>query len=136
MRITADTNVLLSATFWTGNSFRILKKVEQGEIELTLSEEILEEYSRVLEYKDIQQKIKNKNLEMRMTVEELIAMSILIEPKEKIDLVKDDPDDNVILECAIAGKADYIVTQDNHLLKLKEYRGIKIVKPEEFMKLM
>ena len=48
--------------------------------------------------------------------------------------MKDDPDDNKFIEAALEGKAEYIVTQDNHLLKIKEFKGIKIISPEEFIK--
>ena len=62
----------------------------------------------------------------------IVRNSIIVEPKEKIDIVKDDSKDNIFIETAVAGNADYIVTQDNHLLKLKEFGGIKILTPEEF----
>ena len=48
-----------------------------------------------------------------------------------MDVVKEDPDDNKIIECAIESEAEYILSYDNHLLRLKEYLGIKIIKPEE-----
>ena len=52
---------------------------------------------------------------------------------EKVDVVKEDPDDNAIIECAIAGKADYIITGDNDLLELKEYKWIKIRNSQSFI---
>ena len=58
-----------------------------------------------------------------------------MEPKEKITIVKDDPKDDIFIETAVAGYADYIISQDNHLLKEKEFRGIKIITPEEFNKI-
>ena len=61
--------------------------------------------------------------------------SLIVELKEKIAAVKDDPKDNVFIETAVAGNVDYIISQDNHLLKLKEFRGIKIITPEEFNKI-
>jgi uncharacterized protein len=133
MKITVDTNVLLSSTFWIGDSFRIIEKVEKSEIDLVLSEEIIEEFRDVLNYEEIQNKIKDKNLEMRRSVEGIVAISTVVEPKEKLDIVKDDPDDNKIFECAVEGKADYIISQDNHLLKIKQYKGIKIITPKEFI---
>lgn len=133
MRITTDTNVLLSSSFWKGASFTILERVEQKEIELILSEEIIEEFTRILQYEEVQKKIKDKNLEMRRSVEEIISIATIVEPKEKLKVVKDDPDDNKILECALEGNVDYIITKDNHLLKLKEFRRIKIITPEEFL---
>ena len=61
--------------------------------------------------------------------------SELVVPNKKIEIVKDDPDDNKFIETALEGKAEYIVTQDKHLLKIKEFKGIKIITPEEFIKL-
>ena len=61
MRITVDTNVLISATFWYGNSNKIIEKVENKELILLLSLDIINEFSQVLNYKEIQEKIKDKN---------------------------------------------------------------------------
>ena len=52
--------------------------------------------------------------------------------KNKINAVKEDPDDDKIIECAIESNSEYILTYDNHLLKIKEYKGVKILRPEEF----
>ena len=134
MRVVLDTNVLISATFWLGSSYKIVKKAENKEIELVLSLDILKEFSEVLNYEEIQKKIKNKNLDMRYTIDKLVFISEIISPKEKIDIIKEDPKYNIILECAYYGKVDYIVSRDKHLLKLKEFRNIKIITPEEFLK--
>lgn len=60
MRITLDTNVLISATFWDGCSDKIIRKVENKEVELILSEEIIKEFSEVLDYKEIQDNSKSQ----------------------------------------------------------------------------
>ncbi|MBI2630224.1 putative toxin-antitoxin system toxin component, PIN family [Candidatus Pacearchaeota archaeon] len=161
MRITLDTNVLISSTFWLGSSDSIMRKVENQELELIISKEIIEEFSKVLMYKEIQDKIADKNLDtkkllfiscnfrviknqihhiiycmvldMRRTIETITHISTIVEPKTKIEIIKDDPDDNKIIECAIEGKVDFIISQDNHLLNLKEFQGIKIVSPKEFL---
>lgn len=92
--------------------------------------------TRVLQYEEIQEKIEDNDLEIKVALEELMAMITIVEPRESYNVIKEDPDDNKIIECAVAGNADYIVTQDNHLLKLKEFQGIKIVKPEELIKII
>ena len=135
IRITVDTNILLSATLWHGASERIIGKVENKEITLVLSEAILEEYYKVLNYEEIQERIKDKKLEMKQSVLKISQISEIIEVKSRINLVKEDPSDNKIIECAIDGNANYIITKDNHLLKFKEYKGIKILNPEDFLKL-
>ena len=134
MKITTDTNILISSTFWSGDSDKILEKVENKEFELILSKEIIEEFFKVLGYAEIQNKIKNNNLEMQRTIEKITSISTIVEPKQKLDIVKEDSDDNIILECAIECNVDYIITNDNHLLKIKEFEGIKIIKPEEFLR--
>ena len=57
----------------------------------------------------------------------------LIETKEKVDIIKEDDEDNCIIECALASDARFIITQDNHLLRLKNFRNIKILNPSEFL---
>ena len=64
----------------------------------------------------------------------VISNATMVFPRKRIYEVRDDPDDNKILECAVAGEVDIIVTQDNHLLKLKEFEGIAILSPHGFLK--
>ncbi len=136
IKITVDTNVLVSATFWSGASYQIIQLVESHKVELILSPSILEEFSEVLDYPEIQEKITGKNLEMKMTVAKIKELATIVHPSEKLNVVKDDPDDDNIIECAVAGKVDYIISQDKHLLNLKSYAGIKIITPEELLKMV
>ena len=133
MKITADTNTLISATFWSGSSDKIISKAEIKEIELILSNDIIKEYGEVLDYEEIQDKIKDKKLEMKRTVGKIISVSKIVVPKEKLAIVKNDPDDNIILECAKAGNVDFIISNDKHLLKLKKFENIPILTPDEFV---
>ena len=133
MKITVDTNTLISATFWSGSSDKIISKAEIKEIELIISNDIIKEYSEVLDYEEIQDKIKDKKLEMKRTVGKIISMSTIVVPKEKLAIVKNDPDDNIILECAKAGNVDCVISNDKHLLKLKKFENIPILTPDEFV---
>lgn len=134
MRVTLDTNVLLSATLWTGSSARIFNLITQGEIELVLSEEIIDEYANVMYYDEIQDKIKEHNLELMIVIEDLTALSTIVIPKRKIKVILQDPTDDKFLECTVEGNSDYIITKDKHLLRLKEFEGIKIITPDEFLR--
>ncbi len=136
MKVTTDTNVLVSATFWTGDSYKILDMIDKGEVELVLSDDIIKEYTDVVNRDEIMKKVENKGLIISKIVDSAITNATLVEPVEKLDVVKEDINDNIIIECAIEGKVDYIVTQDEHLLDLKEFEGIKIVTPEEMMKIL
>jgi putative PIN family toxin of toxin-antitoxin system len=124
----------VSATSWNGDSDRVIAKVDKKEIELVASKEILDEFSKVLGYEEIQNKIRDKNLEMKYAVAKIESLATIVEPKERFTVIKEDPDDNKFLDCAVAGKADFIISQNKHLLKLKEFRGVRIVTPEEFLK--
>lgn len=133
MKIVIDTNVLISATFWQGISNLIIKKVEKKEFELIISKGIIEEFIKVLNYDEIQNKIKDKNLEIMWSVEKIISISTLVQPLNKLNLINIDPSDNKFLECAVEGNAKYILSYDRHLLDLKEFNNIKILTPEEFL---
>jgi putative PIN family toxin of toxin-antitoxin system len=98
---------------------------------LVTSFDIISELIRVL--KDF--KIRLPDEVATELVVTIIRNSILVEPKERMEVVKDDPKDNMFVEAAVVGKADYIVSQDKHLLKLEEVKGIKMVSPEEFNKM-
>ena len=73
---------------------------------------------------------------MKKTVDEILEMSEIVEPKEKFDIIKEDPEDNIIIECAVEGKVDYIITKDTHLLNLKEFKGIKIITSKDMISLL
>ncbi|MFH1649921.1 MAG: putative toxin-antitoxin system toxin component, PIN family [Candidatus Woesearchaeota archaeon] len=133
MKVVLDTNVLVSGTYWIGDSFRILELIDGGKLTLVLSNPIIQEYNRIISSNEIVEKIENKNLLVFKIVQSVIQKAKIVDPKERINFVKDDPDDNKILECAKAGKADFIVSQDKHLLKLQSFEGIRILKPSEFL---
>jgi putative PIN family toxin of toxin-antitoxin system len=136
MKVTLDTNILISGSFWIGDSYRILSLIEQGALELVLSEAIINEYLRALQYEEIQDKIKAKKLTLLEGVEKVLKEATLVSPTVSFNAVPSDPDDNIILECAVEGEIDYIISKDMHLLKLKSFKGIQIVTPTEFLDLI
>ena len=130
MKVTVDTNFLISATQWDYSvAHKLLKKFILSDAKIFTTQDILDETAEVLERDFKYSKSEAKNI-----IEKILLFADLIEPKQKVDVIKDDPDDNKVVECAIESSSDYIITYDRHLLKLKEYKGIKIVKPEEVLK--
>ena len=128
-KATLDTNILISALGWRGNPKQVFDKIVNGEVELVISNEQFNELSEAIEYPKFQftqqQKDRFKSL--------VLELSNFVKPLERIDAVKKDPDDNMVLEAAVAGNAEYIVSGDSDLLKLKEFRGIKIRTPRKFL---
>lgn len=64
-------------------------------------------------------------------MEKVLSFITLVSPKKKVQVVKKDPEDNKVIECAIEAFSGYVISYDQHLLKIKEYKGIKIIKPEK-----
>ncbi len=132
MKAVIDTNVFISGIFWAGSSHKVLALWKEQKFSLVSSLGTIAELVKVL--KDF--KIRLQDEMIKELVDLIVTNSILVEPKEKIYIVKDDPTDNIFVETAVAGNADYIISQDKHLLKIKEFRGIRIINPEEFNNLV
>jgi len=131
MKIVVDTNFLISATQWDYSvSHKLLENLILNNAEIFTTKEILEEFAEVLKRDFLYNGEDTQNI-----LEKVFQFVILVTPNEKVEIVKEDPDDNKIIECALESKAEYILSYDQHLLNLKEFQGIKIIKPEEALKL-
>lgn len=133
-RVVIDTNVLISGIIQrSGFPFKVVKLWEDEVIVLITSIATIEEAERVLNYPKIRKRYALTNDDISRTVSNLLKYSVLVEDPPIPNVVEQDPDDNKILATALAGKADYIISGDMHLLTLKNYRGIEIVTPKRFM---
>jgi len=129
LKIVPDTNVLVSAFITEGNESKLFGLAREGKIKLIISSEILDEFNDVIKRDKFgltQEEIVDFNTQLIINVD-------IVHPKIKLKVVKDDPSDNKILECAVEGKADYLVSGDKHLLRIKKFRGIRIVNAKEFL---
>ena len=130
MRVVIDTNVFVSS-FFGGNPRKIIDLWKKGKISLCISKNILDEYIEVL------QRI---GLGDGREIEELLSLfakgiNIIFTTKTpKIKAVKVDPDDDKFIECAVALKAEAIITGNKALKAINEYMGIKILTPQQFLK--
>lgn len=135
--IVLDTNVLVSALLSPrSTSAQILKLVLEGELNLAVSWDILEEIYRVLGYPKLIKLMKKNGVTTREVdsfLERLCANAIETPGECTPDVIQDDPTDNIILACAGEGEADFIISGDRHLTSLKEYQGITIVNPATFL---
>jgi putative PIN family toxin of toxin-antitoxin system len=127
-RVTADSNIYISALLFGGPPDDILKLAEQGEIHLSISGAILDEVSRVL-----RDKFRLSPEELQMALTRIEGMTEKVNSTQTVDVVKEDPTDNRILECAQAGKSEYLVTRDKHLLQLGTFQGTKIILAADFL---
>ena len=138
MRIVLDTNVLVSAFISKlGHSARILDLVSMfEEIQLVLSESILDEFEDVLSRDEVKERFGYSDRDIELLAQSAREISTIVEARSGFKIVKQDPKDDAVLNTAYDGKADYIVSGDHHLQNLKNLRGIKIVNPRQMMKII
>jgi len=128
MRVVADTNVLISALMFGGLPGRFLDLALGRRFTLLASKALLDELDEKLRGKFAVS--ESDALVIRAKLE---GSAELADPDFQLNAVPDDPDDNRVLECAVAGKADWIVSGDRHLLRIGRYAGIAIVTVRQFV---
>jgi uncharacterized protein len=125
-RIVLDTNIIVSAS-WGGAPGEIIQAWFSQRYALLISPPILAEYQATLE------RLLPNSSDASHFLHAVYLRGITVTPREKVTVIKQDPDDNRFLECALAGHADYIVSGDQHLLKLGSFRKTPIVTPRAFL---
>jgi len=136
MRIVLDTNVWLSAIFWQGEATQIVELAENRnfKLDIIITKDILLEIRSVINREAKFQKfLENRMENIRTILATILDLAVLVEPARKVNVIVADPNDNKILEAAIAGKADYIISYDAHLTDLKRFENIKILTPSQFI---
>ena len=127
-RTVLDTNIIISSALG-GALVLILERWDKGEFTVIVTSDILREYFEVLN----RPKFKLKQETIDKITRYIYQFSEFVISEEKIKLIEADPADNKFLEAAIAGKVDFIVSGDDHLLELREFRSIPILSGREFM---
>ena len=131
MRAVFDTNVVASASFWRGAPFDCLAAWARGRCEAAVSPALLAEYHETTE----ELRADYPDRAFVPWAETLAESAALVFPTERASGAVSDPDDEMVLECALAAEADFIVSGDKrHLLPLKEFRGIPIASPADFLR--
>ena len=130
LRVVVDTNVYISAFLHPERSiFQIVQQAAEHRYRLLISPAIVNEVGRVLR--------EHFSLEEMVTIRRLKALTKaaeIVNPQLTLDVIREDPPDNRILECAVEGRAHLIVSGDRHLRHLKIYQGIPIVRPTDFLR--
>ena len=125
MKLVLDTNIFIAAFLAKGLASDILKLGESRKLQIYASRAILYE---------VEEKLLEKTKLDRRYVEKFIhhltQAVFIVKPRRRLDVIKNDPEDNKVLECAVAAKANLIISMDKHLTKLKSYGPIGIVHPK------
>jgi putative PIN family toxin of toxin-antitoxin system len=131
VKVVFDTNIVVSASFWRGAPFDCLTAWAQGKCEAIVSPALLAEYHETIE----ELALEYPNRPFVKWADALTESATLVFPKENAKGATIDPDDEMILECALAAEADCIVSGDKkHLLPLRQFREIPIITAAQFLR--
>jgi putative PIN family toxin of toxin-antitoxin system len=129
MKVVLDSNIFISSFYWEGIPRKVFDRITNGLDELYITDEILKEIINVMSSK----KFDTNIADIEEYIKIIESYAIKLPSKENPVEASRDNDDNKILQCAIDGDVDFIITGDNDLLVIKEYKGIKIIKPYDFL---
>ena len=140
IRAVLDTNVWVSAMLTPDKPpAKILEIALTGRMRLIISPGIIAEIGRVLQYPKVKRLWKNHRItsqEVDDVIFKLLKVALITPGKTLAEGVSDDPADDMIIACALEGRADFIISGDHHLTDLENYQGIKIVDPSTFLALI
>lgn len=137
MIIVLDTNVIVSALLSpSGALAEIMARWQADEFEVATSPPLIAELEQVLNYNQVRHHLRQSPEEIAMFLKRLRTVARVVEPQNELEVVHADPDDNRVLECALAGRAAFAVSGDDHLLSLKEYEQIVILNPAGFLSIL
>ena len=130
MRAVLDTNVLISATFWTGGPKQLLNRGRRKEFILLTSHLLLSELRAVLTRED--KPFRLSTVEADTVIRAIQDITLIVQPHSHLSVCRDESD-NRVLECAVDGQADCIVSGDIHLLELQTFQGVDILTVKDFL---
>jgi uncharacterized protein len=130
VRVVLDTNILISAFVFPGGALEdVFRAALEGRFDPVTSPALLAEFGRV-----VTSKFGWEPSLAEEAVAQVARISTVVRPTAVIREITDDPDDNLILEAALTGRAAVIVSGDRHLLRLRTWRGIKVEKAAPFLR--
>jgi len=128
-RLVVDTNIIVSSFLTSGPPRQVLNRIRDGQDQLCLSVPILREYLEVLARAGVAREL----LEVLLSLFEDPERIIPVVPSRRVTLIRDDPADNMFLECALEAQANYIISGDQHLKRLGTFEGIRILSPKAYL---
>ena len=119
---------------WGGSPARIIKAAEEGKVCIIVSEDIVNEINRTLAYPRLKRVYENAGITEQKLICVVLKLSRLADVKTKIHAVLEDTADDMFLECAVDSKADFVISGDEHLLKIGSYKRTRIVSVRQSLK--
>ena len=129
IKVVLDTNIYISGILFAGKPREVLDLAIKGKIHVFISPDILSELRDVLSIK----KFGFSPERVDIIIREIESITTMVNPAKKYSIVSHDSDDNIIIDCAMESRVEYIITGDNDLLCLNKYKSINIINPALFI---
>lgn len=137
LKVVLDTNQFISGLIQPkGPSAQLFHAWRKSFYILITCREIIREFEQAIQYPHIIKKYKLPKKEIESTINLIQNESVVLHDIPDINVIKEDPDDNMVLACALEAKAQYIVSGDKHLLDLGKYQDTKIITARDFLKIL
>ena len=135
-KVVLDANVWVSALLWGGKPAAIIRAAEESKLVIVVSEAIMGEISQVLAYPKLAKVYQAEGLHLEELIEAVLCVVKFVEVTQKVKVVVEHPADDKFIECALAARANYLVSGDRHLLKVGNYKRTRIVTVNEFLQII
>lgn len=138
IRAVVDTNILISAliTKKPSSPVQVYNLIKSENFLLITSPTILEELEDVISREEIIKLHQKTPKQRKEILKEIVETSYIVPGLVSVEVVKEDPDDDKFIAAAIEGRADYVVSGDKPLLNIKQYHGIQVISPADFVNLL
>ena len=134
MRVVVDTNVVISAVLWKGPPDQVLSLARSGRISIYASRALLDELSEVILRPKFAVQVSRTGRTVDALLSDYRRLTLRARNSQLTKRISRDADDDAVLACALAAKAELIVSGDDDLLSLKMFRGIEIVPPRDLLR--
>jgi len=121
---------------WGGLPAEVIKAAENKKIHIITSEDIIKEINQTLSYPKLKRIYEKAGITRQELIEAAVRIGKLTEVKTKINIVHEDAADNKFMECAFDSKADFLITGDEHLLRIERYKKTRIVSVKQFIRIL
>ncbi len=134
--VVLDSNVWISAIIFGGKPAKLVSLAEQDAVVIALSDDIVREIRRILGYEKLRSVYAQAGTKRTELIGKILSIAHLVKPRKRVDVIKDDPSDDRVIECALAAKASHIVSGNEHLLRVGSYAGIVVISVKDFLREM
>lgn len=133
-RAVLDSNIWVSAAIWGGLPAKAVALAEEGQIGVLLTDRILAEVARILAHPRLRRIYEQAGTARDEILASIASTATFVKSKTRLKAIQEDDSDNRVLECALDGGAQYVVSGDRHLLTMRRFQGIRILSVRSFLR--